>query len=99
MLKLRPQDLPKKYRADLRKCGGSNPDWQIFQVRSKKYIETRSVNERFSGTVFRAVHHLSSHAPKMVNRRWKQAGIRWDRKMVVRASARFANFFTVNRWL
>lgn len=101
-LQFRPQDISKQARFRMRMNGDKNSySW----VPHKSYTQRlkgkrRPLNEEFmGGVIFARIHYLTSHAPTAVTKRWKQAAVRWKKKFGPRAGTRFANKFTINRWL
>ena len=86
----------------MKRYGDKNSyDWvphKSYTLRLKG--KRRPLNEEFTGgVIFARMHYLTSHAPEAVQKRWKQLAARWKKKFCPRASVRFANKFTINRWL
>jgi len=58
------------------------------------------LNQRTLGGIFMILHHMGSHAPAAVERKWHAAEQRFiAHHMPHCKSCRFANKFTAHRWL
>lgn len=98
-VRLRPQGYMKRGIYRFRNSYG-NYDWQPIKCYTQRLKKSRPLNEEFmGGVIFAQIHYLTDHAPDVIRKRWKQAAARWKKKFSPLAGSRFANKYTINRWL
>ena len=90
-MKFRPQSCPKRYSIEENRRGQytGKYNWQSFNRVPN--------NHCWLLKFFGILHYNTSHAPKCVSRRWKQAELRWGKRATKNASLRYSNSVSFER--